>query len=678
MKIILKSIFASACFSALLFAIQIVNAQDRSYVYDNVKVDINIEKNSEVTVQETLTYEFTGTFRGVFREITLQSDADRIRCQNDPDLQCGGFDRLELLDVYDNNGNKLPENEYSVEEIYNETYQENRLKITWVFDEAGRSFDTEKFDFGLKYKVYKSIGSFKDYDLFYWNALFPDREVNIKSSEVNIHFPAAIDFKEADLRVLAGDFEGYDYLYQYFKENNRLNITAENIYPGQDFTILYKLPKGLVDQPPKVEVIDGGHESKLKFFAEDRQLEYVPPFVEFDSAGKYRLEVNGFGYTSQTFELDLQPGEVETLEVKLQPTLFGIIIYYGLLLVNCLSALAIPGAVLYVFFHWRKKGRDKGSQRSIMPIFEPPNDIKSYMLGSIKDEKVDMVDISSVIIDLAYRGYIKIKEISKKGFLSTAKYEFIKLKADTGLTDAEKKIMSGIFKSNDTVTTDDLQNRFYTYIPGIQDKVYDEMTEAKYFEANPQSVRSGYVLKGIGLAILGGFVIISTGVFLLTIHYLLAFVPIWGAVLVVCGLGFLIIANFMPAKTEFGRETLEQIMGFRMFMYHAERYRLQKLTPDMFEKYLSYAVVFGLEKQWGEAFKDIYKGSPGWFEGSDSNINSILLANSLSNMMNSTSTVLASSPSSSSSHSGGGWSGGGGFSGGFSGGGGGGGGGGAF
>jgi uncharacterized membrane protein len=117
-----------------------------------------------------------------------------------------------------------------------------------------------------------------------------------------------------------------------------------------------------------------------------------------------------------------------------------------------------------------------------------------------------------------------------------------------------------------------------------------------------------------------------------------------------------------------------------MFLHTAERFKVQNLTPETFERYLPYAMVFGVEKQWAENFKDIYKEPPSWYEGRDAwtTFNTLYLINSLSTLHSSVGSVMASSPRSSGSSgwSGGGWSGGGGFSGGFGGGGGGGGGGG--
>jgi uncharacterized membrane protein len=133
----------------------------------------------------------------------------------------------------------------------------------------------------------------------------------------------------------------------------------------------------------------------------------------------------------------------------------------------------------------------------------------------------------------------------------------------------------------------------------------------------------------------------------------------------------------MPAKTELGLRTFEKIQGFRMYMYTAERFRVQDLTPETFEKYLSYAICFKIETKWADRFKDIYKSAPEWFQTDNMDtFTTLYFINSLTSFSTVAASTLTSSYSSSSSGSGGGsgWSGGGGFSGGFSGGGGGGGG----
>ena len=151
-----------------------------------------------------------------------------------------------------------------------------------------------------------------------------------------------------------------------------------------------------------------------------------------------------------------------------------------------------------------------------------------------------------------------------------------------------------------------------------------------------------------------------------------------GASLVVSGIIMLIFSHFMSKKTIKGIRILEKILGFKEFLKVTEKERLKfhnppSMVPELFEKFLAYAMVLGVEKEWAENFRDIYKQAPSWYEGyGPQTWSSIYLASSMSTFSNRASTVFASQPKSTAA------GGGSGFSGGGSGGGGGGGGGGSW
>src|SRR5438045_6533251 len=89
-------------------------------------------------------------------------------------------------------------------------------------------------------------------------------------------------------------------------------------------------------------------------------------------------------------------------------------------------------------------------------------------------------------------------------------------------------------------------------------------------------------------------------------------------------------------------------------------------SPELFEKYLPYAMAFGVEEQWARAFKDIYKEPPQWYSGGTGPFNALNFSQSISKMSNAAASSMSSSPSSSGSGGGGssgGGSGGGGGSG---------------
>jgi uncharacterized membrane protein len=130
----------------------------------------------------------------------------------------------------------------------------------------------------------------------------------------------------------------------------------------------------------------------------------------------------------------------------------------------------------------------------------------------------------------------------------------------------------------------------------------------------------------------------------------------------------LVFSQIMPARTVPGARAREATLGFKEFLsrVESERYKKMITSPEMFERYLPFAMAFGVGDKWARAFEDIYREPPNWYVGGQGHFSAINFASSINNM----SSVAASSMSSSPSSSG---SGGGGSSGGGSGGGGGGG-----
>ena len=545
--------------------------------------------------------------------------------------------------------------------------------MEWEFNgDEGLLFNNELWKFSIKYQVFGSFGYFEDYDLLYWNAVQASYEAGIAQARVTINFPEDINFKNKDLRVLdIADVFGYD----VDSTAKSLVITSENLFTGENLTILYKMPKGLISQPasldlklyprPQQLLIDG---ILLKGVAEG-MLSGIPP-------GTHNLKFFAEGYYSDEQTIILFPGETKSLNVTLEAEPWTVFTQIMLIVCNILGCLSLPLFLLIIYRIWSTRGQDIGRRKTVIPMYSPPNGMRPYLLGSLKDEDVNIVDITSTIIDTAYRGYLKIREFKAKtvlGFkISQPEYELTKLKEFDDLGASEQKILNAIFKGKDRVTTNDLKNKFYTEIPGIQQEIYEEMVEKQYFTEKPDQVRNRYQYFGFGLLIIVGvLVFLSLSVF--EGFGITIFVSL-GISLFITGIVLFIVGKYMPAKTAKGSQALDHILGFRMYMYTAERFRVQDLTPETFEKYLAYAIVFGIEQKWAERFKDIYKQKPDWYESDLTTWNTIYLVNALSHFNTATVSALTTSPSSSSgSGFGGGWSGGGGFGGGFGGGGGGGG-----
>jgi uncharacterized membrane protein YgcG len=63
-----------------------------------------------------------------------------------------------------------------------------------------------------------------------------------------------------------------------------------------------------------------------------------------------------------------------------------------------------------MFFFWWTKGRDAKPDISVAPMYEPPKDFTPAEVGALIDDKVLPRDITSTMVDLAVKGYIKIEE----------------------------------------------------------------------------------------------------------------------------------------------------------------------------------------------------------------------------------------------------------------------------
>lgn len=663
------------------------HAQERSYHFKEIDVNIDVNEDSTMDVNEKLTYTFNGKYHAVVRSILLDDDENVQACKNNPALQCGGFEYIKINSVkgqqkelspaksgdtrVNSEGRTVADPEFYIVQIDNKGG--NRyMNVTWVFSEPGINFDNQLLEFEIDYTVFGSLGYFDDYDLFYWNAIFHERDTGVRDAFVTINSPQPITANSDNFSTPGTPSSKYT--IDYSNAGKSMTIHSRLLLPYEGMTILLKYPKGVIQEYATLN-LDLNPETQDVLIDKSIFLEDIDDRIAGIPPGTHEFTFSAKDREPQTFTLDFEPGEQVDYVVNLGLTRAAMVKLFLQIFLNIAGLLLLPIGVFMVYRLWRTRGRDKIEHKVTVPEYNIPDGIKPFALGSIKDERVDMVDITATIIDLAYRGFIKIKEYGSAEVLGIKikqpEFEFTVVKQFVDLTEPESKIVEGIFEGKDRVTTEDLKNKFYKKIPGIQSKIYNYLASEKYFTENPNDVRTRYMTYAVALIVIGLGGIFSS--------FILPFFVGFGVSMLITGVFLAIFSRYMPAKTEAGSKLFHKILGFKMYLETAEKYRVQNLTPEMFEKFLSYAIVFGIEKQWAEKFKDIYKGKPSWYEGRDPDVfTTIYLANALSRFNTTTAQAMSTAPSSSGSSTGGGWSGGSGFSGGFSGGGGGGGGGGAW
>ncbi|HXZ81265.1 MAG TPA: DUF2207 domain-containing protein [Terriglobales bacterium] len=333
-----------------------------------------------------------------------------------------------------------------------------------------------------------------------------------------------------------------------------------------------------------------------------------------------------------------------------------------------------------MFLLWYYKGRDPDPGISVAPMYEPPKGMTPAETGALIDDGVQPRDVTCTLVDLAVRGYVKIKEIQEKVLLFTHKdYEFTLLKPmpqwGNDLAPHERVMLENVFQGGEVVRLSSLKNRFYTAIPVIQSDIMSALKSKDMYLVDPDSA---HVWVLFGLVVIAAPIVITQ--FLNMVSWLdaplLAFAAIAISVLIVWLFG-----RQMVAKTVLGARTRIQILGFQEFMNRVDADRLKRMPPDTFEKFLPYAMALGVEHRWAQAFAGIVQNPPQWYAGPDGfpgAFNPIFFTNSMHSMSTDMHEVFTSAPRASSTGSG--WSGGdgGGGGGGFSGGGFGGGGGDAF
>src|SRR6476660_31861 len=151
-------------------------------------------------------------------------------------------------------------------------------------------------------------------------------------------------------------------------------------------------------------------------------------------------------------------------------------------------------AVMYVL--WWYKGRDPDPGRSVAPMYEPPPGMSPAEAGALIDDTIHPRDITSTIVDLAVRGYIKIEETVDTTLLvfHSRDYIFHLIKPLTewqGLAPHERVMLENIFAGGQQTRLSSLKNRFYTAIPIIQQDIKAALKNKGIYLLDPDSA-NGY------------------------------------------------------------------------------------------------------------------------------------------------------------------------------------------
>jgi uncharacterized membrane protein len=330
-----------------------------------------------------------------------------------------------------------------------------------------------------------------------------------------------------------------------------------------------------------------------------------------------------------------------------------------------LAAFVAVGGLAAVVWLWYRVGRDDRAHETIVPEFEPPDNLRAAQIGLLIDERADTLDVTATIVDLAVRGFLTITEIPKQGLLGQRDWLLTRREATGDLLGYESIIQSGLFATGPEVKLSSLRRHFFLTLAEAQHALYADAVKRGWFPVDPSKTRATYAVIGVAFVIVAGIIAAALGV--------LAGGGIVGVAAAVPAIALIAASPVMPAKTRAGSDLERRSLGFQRYIEVAEKDRQRFAEKEhIFADYLPYAIVFRCVEQWAKAFEgiDLKAATSGWYSGSSfATFTALSMSRDLSAFSSQISTAIASTPGGSGSS---------GFSGGSSGGGGGGGGGGSW
>ncbi len=372
--------------------------------------------------------------------------------------------------------------------------------------------------------------------------------------------------------------------------------------------------------------------------------------------------------------------------------------------------------VFIAFILWLLFGKDKPVIETVE--FYPPEGYNSAELAFLYKGETDDKAIVSLLIYLASKGYLSIKETENKAlFASTKDFTIYKLKEYDGTNEIEKLFFDGLFRTRSSVTSSDLTNRFYITVNRIKKLLNKKENKTKIFDKKSLKLKKliipmmliifilitvkpfydagmlselpvALIFPGVGfslmLSILTSSSPKSAKIFIIFWGLLFGGIPLFMILPIIfstsisaityfigilCIIVLYVFRKIILKRTPFGLEILGKIKGFKRFLETAEKDQLESMVekePEYFYNILPYTYALGVSDKWVEQFENIAIEPPTWYYS-----NTAFSVHSFGTFMNSTMTSVNTSMTSRPSSSGSGGSSGGGFSGGGSGGGGG-------
>ncbi len=215
-------------------------------------------------------------------------------------------------------------------------------------------------------------------------------------------------------------------------------------------------------------------------------------------------------------------------------------------------------------------------------------------MGTLVDERADVIDVTSTVIDLAVRNYLFIEELPGS---STSQGDWLlRRRNDAGdeLLPYEREVFAAIFDSGDSsdaVPLGALDTRLRPRLGTIQALLYDDMVRQGWFGERPDAVRSRWTT--------AGWVLVAAGVVLTGVLAWVSTFGLVGLAVVLSGVSLASAGQVAPARTASGSRVLSELQDYRSFLAESTSADIPLgQREELVSRIFPYALVFGLGERW--------------------------------------------------------------------------------
>lgn len=261
-------------------------------------------------------------------------------------------------------------------------------------------------------------------------------------------------------------------------------------------------------------------------------------------------------------------------------------------------ALSVAAPFGWYMLIWSLYGRDPLAGVTF-PRFYPPEALSAATVRQIVGMGFDEKAMAAELLNLAVRGYVRVIR-TKRGLYGMRRTD----KGPSQLTGAERHLMAALFRGTTEVVIGDKQGvRLRVAMEAFQKHLEDDL-EGPVYATNVGATLTGVVISGAAFM---GASMAYRDVALGNVE--LAMAGVAGLSIVAMNALFF---TLMKAPTALGRELLDEIAGFRMFLVTAEHERMKmadapEMSDHLYATNLPYALAMDLELVWSDQFSFLLK-----------------------------------------------------------------------